>query len=140
MIVLDTNVISELMRAEPDGAVLEWLTRQPMAGLFTTTVNQAEIYYGLALLPEGKRRDGLQGAARAVFEEDFAGRILPFDTDAAHAYSDIASARKMSGQPISQFDAQIAGIVSSRGAQLATRNVQDFVDCGITVVNPWTET
>lgn len=138
MIVLDTNVISELMRAEPAGTVLEWFAGQPVAGLFTTTVSQAEIYYGLSLLPEGKRRKELQNAARAMFEEDFAGRILPFDTDAAHAYADIASARRLGGQPISQFDAQIAGVARSRGAQLATRNLRDFVDCGISLVDPWT--
>jgi predicted nucleic acid-binding protein len=139
MIVLDTNVISELMRPDPDGRVLQWFARQPRAGLFTTTVSEGEVYYGLALLPEGKRREGLHAAARAMFEEDFAGRILPFDTDAARAYGDIASIRRIRGQPISQFDAQIAGIVRSRGASLATRNLRDFVDCGITLVNPWTE-
>ena len=74
-----------------------------------------------------------------MFEEDFAGRILPFDSEAAHAYADIAAARKASGQPISQFDAQIAGIVRSRGARLATRNVRDFVDCGIALADPWTD-
>ena len=137
MIVFDTNVLSELMRAEPDGAVLEWVARQPMAGLFTTTISQAEIYYGLALLPEGKRREALLGAAHAMFDEDFPGRILPFDTEAAHAYSEVAATRKLNGQPISQFDAQIAGIVRSRGAQLATRNVRDFVACGISIVDPW---
>src|SRR5690349_14604902 len=110
MIVLDTNVISELMRAEPDVTVMEWFTQQPVAGLFTTTVSEAEIYYGLELLPDGPRREALQTAARAMFEEDFGGRILAFDTDAAHAYADIASARRLGGQPISQFDAQIAGI------------------------------
>ena len=139
MIVLDTNVISELMRSDPDGAVLEWFAQQPIAGLFTTTVSEAEIYYGLALLPEGRRRDSLQDAARAMFEEDFAGRILSFDSDAAHAYADIASARRQIGQPISQFDAQIAGIVRSRGARLSTRNVRDFADCEIALVDPWTE-
>lgn len=139
MIVIDTNVLSELMRAEPDAAVLDWFGQEPPAGLFTTTVSQAEILYGLALLPEGKRRDGLQDAAAAMFQEDFVGRILPFDSDAAHAYAAIAVGRKAAGQPISQFDAQIAGIAQSRGARLATRNVADFAGCGIVVVNPWGE-
>ena len=139
MIVIDTNVLSELMRAEPDAAVLDWFGQEPPAGLFTTTVSQAEILYGLALLPEGKRRDGLQDAATAMFQEDFVGRILPFDSDAARAYAAIAAGRKAAGQPISQFDAQIAGIVQSRGARLATRNVADFAGCGIMVVNPWEE-
>jgi predicted nucleic acid-binding protein len=139
MIVLDTNVISELMRREPDARVMAWIGEQPMAGVFTTTLTQAEIFYGLALLPKGRRRDELVAAARSMFEVDFAGRVLPFDTDAALAYPDIAAGRRQSGQPISQIDAQIAAIVRSRGARLATRNVRDFGDCGITVVNPWGE-
>ncbi|EZP81802.1 Ribonuclease VapC [Novosphingobium resinovorum] len=139
MIVLDTNVISELMRREPDAAVIAWMGEQPMAGVFTTTLTQAEIFYGLALLPEGRRRDALVAAAQPMFDVDLAGRVLPFDTDAANAYPDIAVGRRKSGQPISQIDAQIAAIVRSRGARLATRNVADFADCGITVVNPWGE-
>ncbi|OAN51196.1 type II toxin-antitoxin system VapC family toxin [Sphingobium sp. TCM1] len=139
MIVLDTNVISELMRREPDAAVMAWLGEQPMAGVFTTTLTQAEIFYGLALLPAGRRRDTLMAAARPMFEVDLAGRVLPFDTEAALTYSDIAAGRRRGGKPISQIDAQIAAIVRSRGARLATRNVSDFADCGITVVNPWTE-
>ncbi len=139
MIVLDTNVISELMRREPDAAVMAWMGEQPMAGVFTTTLTQAEIFYGLALLPEGRRRDALMAAAQPMFDVDLAGRVLPFDTDAANAYPDIAAGRRKGGQPISQMDAQIAAIVRSRGARLATRNVADFADCGITVVNPWGE-
>ncbi len=137
MIVLDTNVISELMRREPDAAVMAWIGEQPIAGVFTTTLTQAEIFYGLALMPEGRRRDDLLAAARPMFEIDLAGRVLPFDTDAAAAYPEIAAGRKQAGRPISQIDAQIAAIVRSRGARLATRNVADFADCGITVVNPW---
>lgn len=140
MIVLDTNVISELMRREPDERVMAWIGEQPIAGVFTTTLTQAEIFYGLALLPEGRRRDDLLAAARPMFEVDLAGRVLPFDTDAVQAYPDIAAGRRKSGQPISQIDAQIAAIVRSRGAGLATRNVADFVDCGIMVVNPWGQT
>lgn len=140
MIVLDTNVISELMRREPDERVMAWIGEQPIAGVFTTTLTQAEIFYGMALLPEGRRRDALLAAARPMFAVDFAGRVLPFDTDAALAYPEIAAGRRRSGQPISQIDAQIAAIVRSRGARLATRNVSDFADCGITVVNPWGET
>lgn len=139
MIVLDTNVISELMRREPDAAVMAWMGEQPMAGVFTTTLTQAEIFYGLALLPEGRRRDALVAAAQPMFDVDLAGRVLPFDTDAAKAYPGIAAGRRKGGQPISQIDAQIAAIVRSRGARLATRNVADFADCGITVVNPWGE-
>jgi len=139
MIVLDTSVISELMRREPNPRVMAWMADQPMAGVFTTTLTQAEIFYGLALLAEGRRRDDLLAAARPMFEADLSGRVLPFDTDAALAYPNIATGRRKGGQPISQIGAQIAAIVRSRGARLATRNVADFTDCGITVVNPWGE-
>lgn len=137
MIVLDTNIISELMRARPNARILDWLAAQPPAGLFTTTLTQAEIFYGLALLPEGRRRDDLIAAARPIFEHELAGRILGFDSDAAMAYPEIAARRRKAGQPITQIDGQIAAIVASRGARLATRNVRDFVDCGIVVVDPW---
>jgi predicted nucleic acid-binding protein len=116
---------------------MAWIADQPMAGVFTTTLTQAEIFYGLALLPEGRRREDLMAAAGAMFDVDLAGRVLAFDTDAALAYPQIAAGRKQGGKPISQINAQIAAIVRSRGARLATRNVRDFVDCGITVVDPW---
>lgn len=137
MIVLDTNILSELMRAEPHPRVLAWLSRQPMAGLFTTTLTQAEVFYGLRLLPEGRRRDALVAAARPIFEIELGGRILSFDSDAALVYPEIAANRRLAGQPIAQIDAQIAAITRSRGAQLATRNVRDFVGCGIDVIDPW---
>ncbi|WEQ54239.1 type II toxin-antitoxin system VapC family toxin (plasmid) [Komagataeibacter nataicola] len=139
MIVLDTNILSELMRSGPDEAVLAWMSRQPMMTLFITAITQAEILYGLALLPKGRRRDLLIVAARAMFEEDFSGRILPFDGEAARVYAEIASRRRQAGEPISQFDAQIAAITQSRGASLATRNTRDFLNCGITLINPWDE-
>ncbi len=139
MIVLDTNVVSELMRAKPDARVMAWFEQQPSAGLFTTSLTQAEIFYGLALLPDGQRRQALMATARLMFDEDFAGRILPFDVEAASIYPEIAAGRRQIGKPISQFDAQIAAIVRSRGARLASRNMRDFSDCGITVVDPWTE-
>lgn len=137
MIVLDTNVISELMRREPNPRVMGWIADQPIASVFTTTLTQAEIFYGLALLPEGRRRDDLLAAARLMFDIDLTGRVLPFDTDAALLYPEIAAARKRGGKPIGQIDAQIAAVVRSRGARLATRNVRDFVGCGIAVVDPW---
>ncbi|MGU3539750.1 PIN domain-containing protein [Methylobacterium sp. A54F] len=139
MIVLDTNVISELMRAAPDPAAMGWLARQPRDSLFTTALNQAEIFYGLGLLPAGQRRDGLVAAARAIFGVDLAGHVLPFDGDAAMAYAEIAALRRRSGHPISQIDGQIAAIAATWGAGLATRNGRDFTGCGLTVVNPWTE-
>jgi predicted nucleic acid-binding protein len=139
MIVLDTNVMSELMRREPHPKVVTWLATQPLTAVFTTTLTQAEIFFELALLPEGRRRESLQAAARGLFDEDLAGRVLPFDTDAARFYPEIAAARQRRGHPISQIDAQIAAIVRSRGARLVTRNVRDFTGCGISVSDPWVE-
>lgn len=136
MIILDTNVISEMMKLEPDPRVAQWLGEQPVVSLFTTTITQAEILYGLSLLSEGKRKTALTDMASLMFRDDFAGRILPFDGSAAAAYPDIFSERRRAGKSISQFDAQIAAIVQSRGAKLATRNVKDFADCGLEIIDP----
>lgn len=116
---------------------MTWLEAQPRLSLFTTAITRGEILYGLRLLPDGRRRRRLWDAALAIFNEDFAGRVLSFDSDAADAYADIGALRRMAGRPISQFDAMIAALVSSRGATLATRNAKDFDGCGIGVVNPW---
>ncbi|NTF43731.1 type II toxin-antitoxin system VapC family toxin [Rhizobium rhizogenes] len=137
MIVLDTNVISDLLAPSPSPMVEAWLAAQPPLAIFTTATTQAEILYGLRLLPPGRRRNELEAAILPIFEEDFAGRVLPFDSEAAGAYSFIATSRRQTGKPISQFDAQIAAVVASRGATLATRNVSDFLDTGIEIVNPW---
>lgn len=136
MIILDTNVVSELMKAEPDEQVIAWLGQQPVASLFTTTITQAEIFYGLSLLPEGRRKQALLEAANLMFIEDLADRILSFDASAAMSYSDILGERRRVGKTMSQFDAQIAAIAQSRGAKLATRNVKDFIDSGIDTVDP----
>jgi predicted nucleic acid-binding protein len=138
MIVLDTNVISEVLRPAPQPAVLHWLAAQPRASLFTTTVTQGEVLYGIRVLSDGKRRRGLWDAVKRIFSEDFAGQVLDFDSDAADMYAEIAASRRMAGKPISQFDAMIVAMARSRGASLATRNVSDFEDCGVDVVNPWT--
>jgi hypothetical protein len=137
VIVLDTNVLSEVMRAEPDSTVAAWISARPASSLFTTTVTQAEILYGVRLLPSAKRRSRLETAVREMFATDFAGRVLPFDQAAAQAYADIAAARRRAGRPITQFDAQIAAIARSRDAGVATRNVADFEGCGISVIDPW---
>jgi len=137
MIILDTNVLSEAIRPLPAGVVLEWLAAQPPSSLFTTAITQAEIFYGLALMPRGKRHADLESAAIAMFDEDFAGRILPFDSDAARVFPAIVRARRRIGRPMAQADAQIAAIARSRGAALATRNTADFEHCGIEVLNPW---
>jgi predicted nucleic acid-binding protein len=137
VILLDTNVVSELMRPAPSPVVERWMGSQPAASLFICTIAEAELRYGLALLPEGHRRARLLAQAEAMFAADFAGRNLPFDGPAALAYARIATARRQAGRPISQADAQIAAIAASRGAVLATHNIDDFSDCGIDLVDPW---
>jgi toxin FitB len=137
MIILDTNVISEATQVRRDPKVRQWLAAHPPESLFITAVTQAEILYGLELLPSGMRRAKLQAAVDAAFAEEFAGRILPFDEEAARAYGRIAAQRRASGRPISPFDGQIAAIASSRNASVATRDVGGFDGCGVTVLNPW---
>jgi predicted nucleic acid-binding protein len=137
VIVLDTNVLSELMKPTPSPRVLAWIAKQSAAELFTTSITEGEIFYGLELLTKGKRREGLLAAAEAMFAEDFAGRVLEFESDAARAFSKIGAHRRTLGRPISHADAQIAAITQVRGATLATRNVMDFGDCGLEVVDPW---
>jgi predicted nucleic acid-binding protein len=137
MLILDTNVISEIMQALPSPRVQEWWSQQQAGELFTSTVTVAEILYGIELLPRGKRRDRLLAEAEAMFSQDFAGRILPFDEEAARAFPGIAAGRRVKGSPIAALDAQIAAIARSRRAILATRNTTDFEGCGVRLVNPW---
>lgn len=137
MILLDTNVLSELMRSAPETAVEQWLAGQPDASLFILAITEAELRYGAALLPNGKRRVALIAEIEGMLEEDFGGRVLPFDRLAAQAFAAIAADRRGADRPISQADAQIAAIAHSRGASLATRNVSDFDGCGVEVINPW---
>jgi predicted nucleic acid-binding protein len=135
--LLSTNVLSELLRAQPHPAVLAWFAEQPADSLFVSSVTQAEMLLGARLLPRSKRRQQLETALDAMFREDFAGRVLPFDSAAATAYAAVVAARRSTGRPIAQFDAQIAAIALSRRAALATRNVSDFEECGLTLTNPW---
>jgi predicted nucleic acid-binding protein len=137
MLILDTNVISEIMQASPSPRVQDWWSQQQAGELFTSTVTVAEILYGIELLPRGKRRDRLLAEAEAMFSQDFAGRILPFDEEAARAFPGIAAGRRVKGSPIAALDAQIAAIARSRRAILATRNTTDFEGCGVRLVNPW---
>jgi len=137
MIILDTNVLSELMKPTPAAKVVDWVAAQPAAGLYTTSITQAEILHGLMLLPQGRRRRALEAAATSMFLEDFGGRILGFGTDAAPPYARIASDRRRAGRPISHFDAQIAAIARFTGAGIATRNLADFEGCGVKLVDPW---
>lgn len=137
MIILDTNVLSELMRAAPAEAVMRWVAAQPAASLYTTSITQAEILHGVMLIPEGRRRHAFEAAAEAMFNDEFSDRILPFGSDAARSYARIAATRQRSGRPISHFDAQIAAIAHAAGAMVATRNVKDFDLCGIEILDPW---
>jgi len=138
MIVLDTNVISELMRREPHPAVVAWIAAHPSASLFTTSVNKAEILYGIAALPEGRRPTALAAAATAMFTEDLADRILPFDDAAADRYAEIVAGRRRAGRPIEAFDAMVAATAMAVGADIATRDIDGFEGLGLTLVNPWT--
>ena len=137
MIVVDTNVVSELMLPVPAEAVFQWAFTREVTTLYVTTVSEAELRYGVALLPMGRRRERLLATVETMFREEFAGRVLPFDRQAARAYAEIASARRTAGRGIDQADCQIAAIARSVGASVATRNVRDFEECGIDVINPW---
>ncbi len=139
MLVLDTNVVSELMRERPNPDVLRWVDNQLTDNLFVTSVTEAEIRTGIAILPEGERQRGLAASAERLFSVLFSERILPFDSDAARAYAMLAADRRVAGRPISQSDCQIAAIARCRGASVATRDVDDFEGSGIEVINPWTD-
>ena len=139
MVVIDTNVVSELMRLAPAPVVMAWFSRQDSADLFLTAVSEAELRAGAAILPAGQRRDRLAAEVDAVVREDFAGRVLPFDSAAARAYAAIAASRRSLGRPILEADCQIAAIARARDAAVATRDGADFEHCGIAVIDPWAE-
>jgi toxin FitB len=138
VIILDTNLISELMKIMPNAEVFRWAERWRQDQLFTTAVNQAEVLFGLAAMAAGRKRELLNDAANRMFEQHFRGRILPFDRTSAQRYGDIVVRRRRAGSPIDKFDAQIAAIAACRGMTVATRDVDDFENCGIQVINPWT--
>jgi len=138
VIILDTNVLSELTRHAPDAGVLAWLDFLPVDETATTAVTAAELLYGVTRLPDGRRRGSLTEAVHALINEDFRGRVEPFDADAAARYAVVVTARERFGRPISVADAQIAAICHTRHATLATRNTRDFEDTGIELVDPWT--
>ena len=138
MILLDTNVLSEFMRPTPSAQVVAWLDAQATDQVWVSAVTLAEIELGIALMPDGQRKLGLQMAAKAMFAEDFAGRCLPFDKDAATWYANVVALRTRLGRPISVEDAQVASIALAHGPMLATRNERDFDFIeGLAVVNPW---
>ncbi|HET9227624.1 MAG TPA: type II toxin-antitoxin system VapC family toxin [Thermoanaerobaculia bacterium] len=137
MIVLDTNVVSEMMRPAPIPAVLNWMNDQDVSRLFLTAITVGEIHYGLRVLPQGKRRRSLEEGFERILAEAFAGRILAFDETAALRYGEIMGRRREIGRPLAILDGQIAAIAWSNGFSVATRNVQDFVECGVEVINPF---
>ena len=139
MIVIDTNAVSELMRLTPDPAVMAWFSEQDSAELYLTAVSEAELRAGAAILPEGRRHDHRAVEVDAVVREDFAGRVLPFDSAAARAHAAIAASRRSRGRTILEADCQIAAIARATDAAVATRNTVDFEHCGIALIDPWAE-
>jgi len=137
MIVLDTNVVSEMMSATPAPAVVSWLNDQETARLFLTSVSIGEVRYGLRILPQGKRRRSLEEGFERVLAGAFAGRILAFDEAAAHRYGEVMGRRKEIGRPLDIRDCQIASIAWANGYAVATRNVRDFIECGVEIINPF---
>ena len=137
MIVLDTNVLSALMQREADPAVVAWLDLQPSESVWTTAVTVFEIRFGLELLAPGRRKRQLEDAFSRALDEDFQGRILVFDAEAAEEAASRAAERRAVGKTVDFRDIEIAGIVSARRATLATRNVRHFMDLGIELVDPW---
>jgi toxin FitB len=137
VIVLDTNVLSELMRPTPSSRVVAWIAQHGPRSLYATSVTEAEILFGIALLPPGRRRALLQAAVTRMFESEFRGRVLSFDSAAAPLYARIAADRRRAGRPIAHFDAQIAAITRAAEGTLATRNTADFERCGIDLVDPF---
>ena len=137
MILLDTNVISEMMRVRPNPAVLAWLDKQPQEELWTASVVLAELLSGIEIMPAGRKQKALREAVEEMIAVDFRGQVLNFDLRAARQYGHILSQRRKIGRPIREFDAQIAAIANVHGAILATQNVNDFDACGLTVIDPW---
>jgi predicted nucleic acid-binding protein len=137
MIVLDTNVLSELTRQAPDPGVVAWLDDLPAEKVATTVVTAAELLYGVAHLPDERRKTQLLDAVLALLNEDFRGRVAPFDATAAAWYATVVTDREQLGRPISVADAQIAAICRAHQATLATRNTKDFINTGIKLVDPW---
>lgn len=138
MIVLDTNVLSEIVKPEPDSAVSRWVARQRRADLCTTAISEAELAYGIQLLPRGRRRDALGQAIARLLGEGLGGRVLALDRPAAAAYGALAAARRAAGRPLATADGQIAAISHAHGAKLlATRDLDGFWECGVTLIDPW---
>jgi len=139
-VLLDTNVVSELMRKAPDPMVAVWAAGHRLESLFFSAVGEAELRYGAAIMPTGQRRETLVSDIERMLGEAFEDRVLPFDSGAARAYADIAARRRSTGRPVAPADCQIAAVAGSRRMAVATRSVRDFEATGIEVVDPWAAT
>ena len=139
MIILDTNVLSALMRTDPETSVVEWLNKQPTESVWITSITLFEARFGLALLPRGRRRQALEEAFAQVLKEDLENRVLDFDSAAATEAATLAAERQKAGRPVDLRDTQIASIALVRRATLATRNVRHFQDLKIPIVDPWAD-
>ena len=138
MYALDTNVASELLRPKPMPNVVAWIAERDALDMYLTAVTEAELRYGVAIMPAGKRRNTLEAAMTRWLDQGFGERILPFDSAAARAYAEIAAEHRKAGQPIGEADCQIAAICRSRSAVLVTRNIRHFNHTGVDVLDPWT--
>ena len=136
-VLLDTKVVSEKLRPSPNPAVERWMAESPASELYFSAVGEAEMRYGVAILPAGRRRNALALAIEAILREDFENRVLPFDSDAAREYAEIAAACRAAGRNVAPADCQIAAIARSRGMVVATRNIRHFDGMGIELVDPW---
>ena len=136
MIVVDTNVVSELMRPSPSAPVTDWVRTRARTELYTASITLAEILYGIGRLPDGRRKEFLRTTASEIFEE-FKDHVLPFDIGAAVHYADVVGGRDRLGLPIDGFDAQIAAICRTHEAALATRNIKGFQYTGVDLIDPW---
>lgn len=139
MIILDTNVLSALMRVDPEAVVVEWLDRQPADSVWLSSITVFETRFGLALLPKGRRRTGLERAFERVLTDDLAKRVLDFDSAAAASASQLAADRQRTGRLVDLRDTLIAGIALARRATIATRNTKHFEGLDVPVINPWHE-
>ncbi|MDO9396053.1 MAG: type II toxin-antitoxin system VapC family toxin [Herbiconiux sp.] len=137
MIILDTNVLSELLRSDADAGVVAWLDRQDTDELFTTAMSVAELLQGVAIMPHGARRSELGLRVARLLTHGFTDRVLPFDSEAAVQFADVVATRRRHGRPVTVFDAQIAAVARTRSAAVATRNARDFELAGVEIVNPW---
>ena len=135
--LLDTNVLSETMKPRPAATIAAWMRAQPLRTLFTAAICQAEILAGIAVMPPGRRRAELEAMAQAIFSQDFDGRVLPFDAQAAIAYAQLFAIRRQSGRPIETPDLIVAATARAHEAAVVTRDTGGFEGCGLTLVNPW---